>query len=264
MKHLSKLLLSVLLVSVVAAACGDTSDTSVRTGWSVDAGDARINDVSRPPDGAGGGGIIDVPVGEPILSDVVTAISIEPASPTVTVETGKPIPTISFVAKVNGSPTPAQWLIDRGEIGTIDAKTGVFTPTGRIAGTTNVTATVGSDSVSTNATVKVILQQNGGGEADSGTGIGGWGGVGGEGPGVAADAALLAVLQAPPSADPTLKWLYPYDKTLWPLGVLAPLLQWTPTAAPPAGSTPTSALDNSAKPLKIPAAFDPPPTHATT
>ena len=37
-----------------------------------------------------------------------------------------------------------------------------------------------------------------------------------------------------------------------------------PTAAPPAGSTPTSSDRSSANPLKIPAAFEPPPTQATT
>ena len=36
------------------------------------------------------------------------------------------------------------------------------------------------------------------------------------------------------------------------------------TAAPPAGSTPTSSALVSAKPEKMPAAFDPPPTQAVT
>jgi hypothetical protein len=37
-----------------------------------------------------------------------------------------------------------------------------------------------------------------------------------------------------------------------------------PTAAPPAGSTPTSSASVSAKPEKMPMAFEPPPTHAVT
>ena len=37
-----------------------------------------------------------------------------------------------------------------------------------------------------------------------------------------------------------------------------------PTAAPPAGSTPTSSARVSAKPEKMPMAFEPPPTHAVT
>ena len=31
-------------------------------------------------------------------------------------------------------------------------------------------------------------------------------------------------------ADPGLAFLYPYDKTVWPRGILAPLVQWTPGA----------------------------------
>ena len=34
------------------------------------------------------------------------------------------------------------------------------------------------------------------------------------------------LLQGTPTADPGLAWLYPYDKTVWPRGLLAPLLQW--------------------------------------
>jgi hypothetical protein len=35
------------------------------------------------------------------------------------------------------------------------------------------------------------------------------------------------VLSGIPTADPTLAFLYPYDQTVWPRGVLAPLLQWS-------------------------------------
>ncbi|HQK20880.1 MAG TPA: hypothetical protein PLJ27_25680, partial [Polyangiaceae bacterium] len=31
---------------------------------------------------------------------------------------------------------------------------------------------------------------------------------------------------------PNFRWLYPYDGTVWPLGLLSPLLQWTQGAAP--------------------------------
>ena len=33
-----------------------------------------------------------------------------------------------------------------------------------------------------------------------------------------------------PTADTGLAWLYPYDKTVWPQGLLAPLLQWSGAA----------------------------------
>ncbi len=35
------------------------------------------------------------------------------------------------------------------------------------------------------------------------------------------------VLTGSPTADPAITWLYPYDATVWPRGLLAPLLQWT-------------------------------------
>ena len=47
------------------------------------------------------------------------------------------------------------------------------------------------------------------------------------------DPATLARLAGPgtaPSSPQQLGWLYPYDKTVWPRGILAPLLQWQTTA----------------------------------
>ena len=70
------------------------------------------------------------------------------------------------------------------------------------------------------------MSQNGATTANGNPGPGGFGGVGGEGLGEKADAGLLAVLGSTPKADPSLLFLYPYDKTVFPLGILAPLLQW--------------------------------------
>jgi hypothetical protein len=57
---------------------------------------------------------------------------------------------------------------------------------------------------------------------------GGVGGVGGEGlgPALMAGDPNLVALQGAPTANATLKVLYPYDATVWPRGMLAPLLQW--------------------------------------
>jgi hypothetical protein len=41
---------------------------------------------------------------------------------------------------------------------------------------------------------------------------------------------VIATLQQTPTADPSRTLLYPYDGTVWPRGLLAPLLQWTPGA----------------------------------
>jgi hypothetical protein len=50
--------------------------------------------------------------------------------------------------------------------------------------------------------------------------------VGGEGPGGPVGASDQTILGGTTTADSGLSWLYPYDKTVWPRGLLAPLLQW--------------------------------------
>jgi hypothetical protein len=54
--------------------------------------------------------------------------------------------------------------------------------------------------------------------------------VGGSGPGGQVSPGGQATLTGTPTADQGLAWLYPYDKTVWPQGLLAPLLQWQPGA----------------------------------
>src|SRR5690606_1458686 len=58
---------------------------------------------------------------------------------------------------------------------------------------------------------------------------GGIGGVGGEGLGVAVtEQATLNALDNPTSngSAENLRFLYPYDQTVWPRGMAAPLLMW--------------------------------------
>lgn len=44
-------------------------------------------------------------------------------------------------------------------------------------------------------------------------------------------ASTVTSLQAGGPVDPAMKWLYPYDQTVFPGGLIAPVLQWTPQAA---------------------------------
>lgn len=44
-------------------------------------------------------------------------------------------------------------------------------------------------------------------------------------------ASQASALQAGGPVDPAMKWLYPYDQTIFPGGLLAPVLQWSPQAA---------------------------------
>jgi hypothetical protein len=157
-------------------------------------------------------------------------LEISPLDATVTVVNGVAT-SLTYEAKLGGQKVPAVFAVDRGEIGRIDAQSGLFTPAGTLGGKAFVTASFNGKSAKTSVTVKVTVVQNGDPNAgDAGAGAGGNGGVGGEGPGRAVSAQTQAVLEGTPAADPGLAWLYPYDRTVWPRGILAPLLQWRPGA----------------------------------
>ena len=44
-------------------------------------------------------------------------------------------------------------------------------------------------------------------------------------------ASTVSALQAGGAVDPAMKWLYPYDQTVFPGGLIAPVLQWSPQSA---------------------------------
>ena len=209
-----------LFGAALAAACGSSSEESQFT-----------------PDGGGGddGSVFVPPIFDPNGNDGAigpdaSALSISPADPIVTFSGGA-LPTVTFVAKnAAGAQVPATFQIDRGEIGS-ETQAGVFTATGIVGGKATVTATWQGHSATTSVTVKLAFVQNGetvvaDAGADGG-GAGGYGGVGGEGPGGAVTADQMTALKSAPTNDGA-KFLYPYDKTVWPRGILPPLLQWQP------------------------------------
>jgi hypothetical protein len=172
---------------------------------------------------SGGPGSGDAPNGIP-------GVTIAPLDATVVVtitDATVNAPTVPFTATNGGKPVRVAWSVDRGEIGSITTA-GVFTPSAATGGTAHVIA--GLDGASASTTVTVILErtQNGFTGAIDLTGAGGYGGVGGEGPGGPISSADVAALMRPPTPDAGRTFLYPYDKTVWPRGLLAPLLQWTP------------------------------------
>ena len=206
------------LACVVAlAACHHPSTVA-------DGPDAAISD---------DGGVADVD----LASSVVTSIQVSPnpASIDVTVQDGTTTAApLGFTAvDQDGHAVPASWTIDRGELGAI-AGSGVFTANGRNAGKAMVTATFGAAQAS--ATLEVLVHAvNVGANGASGTGpqapdpapAGGYNGVGGTSLGAAPPPATIALLDASTGADPAFKLLYPYEGTVWPRGMLAPLLQWS-------------------------------------
>ena len=168
------------------------------------------------------------------------ALDVQPSTEQdITVACGATTPVVPFTAtRVVG------WNVDQAEIGTMDqpgpSTTSRFVPTGTTGGIVDVLAKANSDTVSRAVFVKLACQQNGASRdpreqqqiastvADLSRG-GGVGGVGGEGLGPAVtDPATLTALAAPTSdgSSQGLKFLYPYDATVWPRGMLAPLLMW--------------------------------------
>jgi hypothetical protein len=195
------------IVVAIVAACGSTSDDSSNPDGSADG-----------TVGFGDAGFGDGQVG---------VLTIAPADATVNVTYGVPS-TFPYQAYYNNAPVSATWDIDRGELGSMDSS-GVLTTKSTLGGKATITATAGNGAKgSTSVTIVVSYVQNGDPNAgDAGGGAGGTGGVGGEGPGGSVSNATLGVLNGTPSTDPGLGWLYPYDATVWPRGLLAPLLQWT-------------------------------------
>jgi hypothetical protein len=159
-------------------------------------------------------------------------LTISPTNKTITVAFGAHTPSVTFDAKVGGTDVPASFTIDLAQIASVDPSSGVLTPSGKVGGIANVTATYKGQKVSTHVTVIVSVTDDGAppipdGGVDAGGNAGGNGGVGGSPAGGPVTSTTQTALQGTPTTDPGLAWLYPYDKTVWPQGLLAPLLQWS-------------------------------------
>jgi hypothetical protein len=227
----------------LTVACGSGDDSSVfdggPDGQSFDGGlnDATVGDSSNPFGDSPG---------------PVTGIAIQPANPTVPVTITSGVVTttpITFTAIDNDNvQVAASFSLDRGELGNIDPSTGVFTASGNLPGVGNITATYygamsadgGPLIATTTVTVTIAMTQNGkpavlaDAGTDGGSTLGGNNGVGGNdygGPVTTTIQTLLDGPATPPANAAELGFLYPYDQTVWPQGILAPLLQWQSTHA---------------------------------
>jgi len=205
--------------------------------------------------GGGGGSSADGGHGDSTIGNPfgdggapITSLTIQPQNPTVPVTiTNGAVSTmpITFTALSGTLVVPASFSLDHGELGVLVAGTGVFTASGNQSGVGTVTASdsngVAADggpvSATTSLTVTIAMSQNGkppAGDAGGGNSLGGNNGVGGNDYGGPVDPTTKTVLDGPataPSSAQELGFLYPYDKTVWPQGVLAPLLQWQSTHA---------------------------------
>ena len=132
-------------------------------------------------------------------------LTITPLDSTVTVVGGQATMPVQFLAFVGGVQTGAAWSIDRPELGAITSS-GIFTPSGTLAGTANVSAVYGAQKATTSITVTMAVTQLGDPNAANPpmVGLGGYGGVGGDGPGPVPTAGQIGTLNGTPSDDPAV------------------------------------------------------------
>lgn len=197
-KNLVGLLVAATLAAGVFAACGGGE------------GDGTASNQGRPTGQDGGNGAADSgPDSSHFDLDAETpaVLRIKPEDPTLDV-TGGPA-TLKFEAFVDGSTTPSQatWSVDMPSIGAMDGA-GLFTASGLKGAKATVSAQVGNLTAQTTITVRLHLEENPG----------------------SVDPKTQAQLEAGGAADPGFKWLYPYDKTVFPRGLLPPTLMFASTA----------------------------------
>ncbi len=240
---LAKALAATLALSASAAACGNSSRTT---------GTAGVGGAATTATGSGGspsttsasasgtGGTGGQPVGP---------LGVEPSIlQTLPVTLGATPPTVTYTATLGSQPAGAAlWSVDKANVATIapsPGSTAVLTPSGTAGGLVTVQVSAGGQSAKRQVLVKLSASQNGPNASTAEMGQivantpagaasltmgGGIGGVGGEGLGGAVtDALTLTALGTPTSNGQAqgLKLLYPYDQTVFPRGIAAPLLMW--------------------------------------
>lgn len=173
------------------AGAGSGGDSSVTGGT----GGAPL-----PPDGSA-----THPLAGMITSDSPTTITVS----------GKPTPVHLGVKLDDGStPSKINWSVDNVAIGSV-GNDGVFTPNGYVGGVATVSATVGNGVATTTVTVNVDItrwcpQPTAACVADN--------------PNMLNPQDTTTVMTGGPDAQ--FRWLYPYDKTVFPRGLAPPTLQF--------------------------------------
>ncbi|HEY2743016.1 MAG TPA: hypothetical protein VGL86_00275, partial [Polyangia bacterium] len=87
----------------------------------------------------GGGGDMESPGFLGDDGDMAGPLVIAPLAQTITAAPGA-MPTLQYTATVNGQSVAPAWTVDRGEIGSIDVSSGLFTAGGTLGGTATITA----------------------------------------------------------------------------------------------------------------------------
>lgn len=215
-----------------ACSCEGAEDSAFDDGTT--GGDGGGDDVEGPgtlnpnPGGDSGSGTL-----------VQGQLTVDPTTSTIntTVTNGVAAPnpaTVKFTAKVAGQTVTQSvvWFIDRGELGSV-ASDGTFTPSNKASGEATVHAKYGDREATAKIQVNTTTSQNGRPTDPAETALnpndpGGAGGVGGEllGTTPVSDGDKAKLLGVADGTDATFKFTYPYDKTVWPRKIAAPVMMW--------------------------------------
>ena len=191
--------------AVGAASCSSNEHGGFCTSFCVDASAPR--DVSSPPGD-----------GPPMFAGdhgAPKSVSIVPAGSTLSVTDLSTLPDAQLTAQVlytddTTSTAPASWTVDRFDIASIGAGTGLVTPTGTVFGKVTVTAKAYGLTGATTLTVSLRTSVN----------------LSSIPP---ADTSQLSSATTPNPAVVGLA--YPYDQTVFPGGLVAPQMMWNLSSA---------------------------------
>lgn len=193
-------LITGLGAAVLVAACAPSKSGGDLDGEGAAGGGGEPIDSGVVGSGGASGGFDDDGMGE----SPEQVLTIEPASPTLIADGSAAA--LQFHAKVGElEPESVVWLIDDVALGSL-SPAGLFTAKGLVAGQAKITARFGKLEASTTITVKVAATED-----------------------FVEDLTPeeKAALRAPGGfQEQAFRFLYPYDKTVFPRGLEAPVLQF--------------------------------------
>jgi Tol biopolymer transport system component len=179
-------------------------------------GGASNTTVAATTSGAGGG-LATSSTGSCVIDCNTTTgtggppgLDIAPKNVSMTATVGKPVKPQAFTATLNGTDvtTQVQWTYEEPQIGSI-SNNGTFTAVGTVGGTGTLTASIDKMTATTSVSVNLVEVVN---TANL-------------------SAAQQMQFNSPNGGPDSISIVYPYDNTVFPLGVLAPDMQWNGSAA---------------------------------
>jgi hypothetical protein len=194
--------LVVLAAASAAVACGGGN----KDGYTSDGGQAAPQGTDSGSVTGDGGNLIN--------GAQLQSITVDPATASIESLNGAAVTQAFSVTGHfgNGTSMPLttniSWSTDQPQVGGVDG-TGLYTASGSIGGVVSVQASYMSQQASATLTVKLHLQQNS----------------------ANAPGSVQGSLQSASAPDAAVVWAYPYDGTVWPRGLAAPILQWNGGAA---------------------------------